>query len=157
MKLLIKQKVLSKHPFTVKDSDGAVRWIGEQIDGSLWVLNAQGDRVARIWKSNEDWVPILDYKTRRVEVEAEGFAFAFQEQIKLTKKVLVVGLPWQIKGSPLTKRIVLDGDREVMWFKPHMLSEAELFIEDPQLELRCVCVALALEYLNLLGAGDGPV
>ena len=158
MKLFIKHKLASRPVYTVTDSNGAVRWTGEWIECRLGVLNAQGDEVARIWKSDEEWVPLQDCSLRRVEVTADSFAFAFQEYLKLIiKKVAFIDLPWHMKGGIQTKYTMFNSDVEIMRVKKHMLAKDELFIENPQMELQCVCVILALDYLDRLRGGDGSI
>jgi uncharacterized protein YxjI len=149
MKLYMKQKVFSwADKFNVKDEDGNERYY---VEGELFswgkklhIKNSNGQEVAFIRQKLMSWLPRYF-----VEINGVTVATVVKELTFFRPSYRVEGLPWTMKGNFWEHNYVMyDNSREVMrlskaWFTWEDSYELEIY--DPENELLCLCVALAVD------------
>lgn len=149
MKLYMKQKVFSwSDKFDVTDEDGAERYY---VEGELFswgkklhIYDNRGREVAFIRQKLVSWLPRYF-----VEIDGVTVASVVKELTFLRSSYRVEGLPWKMEGNFWEHDYVMhDNSREVMrlskaWFTWGDSYQLEIF--DPEKELLCLCVALAVD------------
>lgn len=149
MKLYMKQKVFSwSDQFTVKDEYEQDRFYvrGKFLSWGkkLFVYDAQENQIAYLHQKMLSFMPryIVDIGG------VEAFQIA-QRFTVLSQRFDMDGLPWRVEGDFWAHEYtVYDGEREVMHISRRWLSwgdSYELDIVDPQDELPCLCVVLAID------------
>jgi uncharacterized protein YxjI len=150
MKLYLKQKVFSwRDRFYVKDENGKDRFA---VEGEIFtwgkklhVYNESGTEVAFIRQKVWSWLP-------RYFVEIGGrVACEIVKEITFFKqRYRLEGLPWRLEGDFWAHEYSLNsnGGRQIMRLSKKWFSwgdSYELDIVNPQDELLCLCVALAVD------------
>jgi len=149
MKLYMKQKVFSwADRFDISDEDGSIRYY---VEGELFswgkklhIYDLAGQEVSFIRQKIMSWLP-------RYFIEINGIVVAtiVKDFTFLSPSYHVEGLPWQMNGDYWEHDYVMYDDRyEIMrlskaWFTWGDSYEIEIF--DPQNELLCLSVALAVD------------
>ena len=149
MKLYMKEKVFSwTDKFTIVNERQKVRYTVEgeffSFGKKLHVYDAGGAEVAFLQEKLLSWMPRY---TAQIRGE-EAFEIA-QKFTVLTQKFDLEGLPWHVEGDFWGHDYTLSDDlREVMRIKKHWFTwgdSYELEIANPEEELVCVCVVLAID------------
>lgn len=149
MKLYLKQKVFSwRDRFYAKDEGGNDRYA---VEGELFswgkklhVYRADGAEAAFIRQKVFTWMPryFVEIGGRTVCEIVKEFTF-FRQSYRLE------GLPWHLEGDLWAHEYSLsDNGRVVMRLSKKWFSwgdSYELDIANPQDELLCLCVALAVD------------
>ncbi|MCL2106627.1 MAG: LURP-one-related family protein [Oscillospiraceae bacterium] len=148
MKLYIKQKAFSwRDRFTVKDEYGNDRWFaqGELFSWGrkLHVYDVYGREAAFVRRKLMVWLP-------RYVIEMEGFSCTLVKEFSFFRpKFYLEGVPWRMEGDFWAHEFSLaDERREVMRVSKHWFTwgdSYELDIPDPNDELLCLCIVLALD------------
>jgi len=151
MKLFLKQKVFSwRDRFYVKDENGNDRFY---VEGEIFtwgkklhIYNVNGTEVAFIRQKIFSWLP-------RYFIEIGGVVVCeiVKEFTLFKPSYRLEGLPWRLKGDFWAHEYKLDdnyNERQIMsiskkWFT--WGDSYELDINDPQNELLCLCVTLAVD------------
>lgn len=149
MKLYMKQKVFSwTDKFHIADESGNSRYY---VEGELFswgkklhIYNHAGQEVAFIRQKVMSWLPRYF-----VEINGSIVATIVKEFTFFRPSYHVEGLPWQLEGDFWAHDYVLyDGRQEIMrlskaWFT--WGDSYELAIFNPQNEILCLSVALAVD------------
>ena len=149
MKLYIKQKVFSwGDKFNVADENGQSRYT---IEGEIFtwgkklhVYDSSMREVAFIRQKVLSWMPryFIEIGGNVVASVVKDFTF-FRQSYHLE------GLPWQLDGDFWAHDYVLhENGKEIMRMKKAWFTwgdSYELEISDPQDEILCLCVALAVD------------
>jgi uncharacterized protein YxjI len=149
MKLYLKQKVFSwRDRFFVKDESGNDRyWVQGEIlslGKRLRVYDGSGAEVAFIRQKVMSWLPRFF-----VEINGRVVCMIVKELTFFRQSYRVEGLPWHLSGDFWAHEYSLtESGREIMrlskkWFT--WGDSYELDIADPQNELMCLCIALAVD------------
>ena len=149
MKLYMKQKVFSwTDKFTVADEQGSARYFvqGELFSWGkqLHICNAAGQEVAFIRQKVFSWLPRYF-----VEINGQTVATIVKDFTFFRPSYRVEGLPWQVNGDLWSHNYLMHDSRfEIMrltkaWFTWGDSYELEIF--NPQNELLCLSVALAID------------
>jgi uncharacterized protein YxjI len=150
MKLYLKQKVFSwRDRFYVKDEQGNDRYFveGEILSWSkkLHVYGMNGIEVAFIREKVLSWLPKYF-----VEINNQVVCEIVKELTFFTHKYRIDGMQWRLDGDVWAHEYCLqDSNRQVMmqlskkWFT--WGDSYELDIAQPQDELLCLCIALAVD------------
>lgn len=150
MKLYIKQKVFSwTDKFNVASESGATRYYAEgelfSWGKKLHIYSNTGREVAFIRQKVMSWLPRYF-----VEIDGAIVATVVKEFTLFRQSYRIEGLPWHMEGNFWAHDYVMyaDDNREIMrmrkaWFTWGDSYELEIF--DPESELICLCVALAVD------------
>ena len=154
MKLYIKQRVFSwRDRFAVKDEFENDRWFAQgevfTLGRKLHVYNAVGAEVAFIRQKLLSFLP-------RYYIEIGGNEFEFVKELTfLRPRYTIRNLDWTVDGNFFEHDYaVTDSRGDVMRISKAWLTWGdfyELDISDPQNELLCLCVALAIDCINADG------
>ena len=156
MKLYIKQKMFSwRDKFAVKGEDELDRWLAQgeifTLGRKLHVCSADGKEVAFIRQKLLSFLP-------RYYIQIGGEEYEFVKEFTfLRQKYAIRNLDWVVDGNFMAHDYaVTDSRGEVMRISKAWLTWGdfyELNIADPQNELLCLCVALAIDCINADAAG----
>ncbi len=149
MKLYMKQKVFSwTDKFNIADEQGNTCYY---VEGELFswgkklhIYNRGGQELAFIRQKVMSWLPRYFVEIRGVTVASVVKEFTF-----FRPSYRVEGLPWKVKGDFWSHDYVMHDDRkDIMrlnkaWFTWGDSYELEIF--DPENELLCLCVTLAID------------
>lgn len=149
MKLYMKQKVFSwNDKFDVVDENGNLRYY---VEGELFswgkklhIYDPQGVEVAFIWQKVFSF--LLRY---HVEISGEVVATIVKDFTFFRQSYHLEGLPWQVDGDFLAHEYLLyENQKKIMemnkaWFTWGDSYELEIF--DPDNEILCLSVALAID------------
>lgn len=149
MKLYMKQKVFSwTDKFNIADGHGNNRYY---VEGELFswgkklhIFNSAGQEVAFIRQKVMSWLPCYFIEINGVTVASVVKEFTFFRQ-----SYRVEGLPWKMEGDFWAHDYTMyDNGHEIMrlskaWFTWGDSYELEIF--EPDNELLCLCVALAVD------------
>lgn len=150
MKLYIKQKVFSwAGKFNIADEHGNTRYYAEgqlfSWGKKLHIYNNCGRELAFIRQKLMSWLPRY-----YVEIDGVTVASVVKELTFFRQSYRVEGLPWQMKGDLWEHNYVMydHSSNEIMrmrkaWFTWGDSYELEIF--NPDNELLCLCVALAVD------------
>jgi uncharacterized protein YxjI len=151
MKLYIKQKVFSwRDKFAVKDEEERDRWFAQgeifTLGRKLHVYDANGAEVAFIRQKLLSFLP-------RYYIEIGGDMYEFVQELTLLRpKYTIRNLDWVIDGNFWAHEYAVTGSSgDVMQISKVWLTWGdfyELEITEPQNELLCLCVALAIDCIN---------
>jgi len=151
MKLYIKQRVFSwRDRFAIKDETERDRWFAQgeifTLGRKLHVYDANGAEVAFIRQKVLTFLP-------RYYIEIGGREYEFVKEFTfLRPKFTVRNLDWEVSGNFWEHEYaVTDNSGDVMRMSKAWLTWGdfyELDIADPQNELLCLCVALAIDCIN---------
>jgi uncharacterized protein YxjI len=149
MKLYLKQKVFSwRDRFYVKDEKGNDRFAveGEILSWGkkLHVYNSGGVEVAFIRQKVWSWLPRFF-----VEVDGRVVCEVVKEFTFFRQRYRLEGLRWRLDGDFWAHEYSLnDNERQIMRLSKRWFTwgdSYELDIVDPQDEMLCLCVALAVD------------
>ncbi|MCL1820688.1 MAG: LURP-one-related family protein [Oscillospiraceae bacterium] len=149
MKLYVKQKVFSwRDRFFVKDENGSDRYAVEgeilSLGKKLHVYDMNGTEVAFIRQKVMSWLPRFF-----VEVNGRVVCTIVKELTLFKQRYRLEGLPWHLDGDFWAHEYSLvENNRQIMRLSKKWFSwgdSYELDIADPQNELMCLCVALAVD------------
>lgn len=149
MKLYMKQRVFSwTDRFDIADEYGASRYY---VEGELFswgkklhIYNNMGQEVAFIGQKVMSWLPRYSVEINGVVVATIVKDFTF-----FSPSYHVEGLPWEMDGDFWAHDYVMyEGQHEIMrlskaWFT--WGDSYEIDIHDPQNEILCLSVALAVD------------
>lgn len=149
MKLYMKQKVFSwSDKFDIADEQGNNRYYAEgelfSWGKKLHIYNQAGQEVAFIRQKMMSWLPRYF-----VEINGNVVATIIKDFTLFSQSYHVEGLPWQMEGDFWAHNYCLHDDGcEIMrlskaWFTWGDSYELEIF--DPQNEILCLSVALAVD------------
>ena len=151
MKLYIKQKVFSwRDKFSVKDEHQNDRWFAQgkilSLGRKLYVYDTFGNEVAFIRQKILSFLP-------RYYIEIGGYEYEFVREFKLIRpRYTIRNLDWVIDGNFFEHQYTVNNSNgEVMSIGKAWFSWGdfyELNIIDPQNELLCLCVVLAIDCIN---------
>ena len=151
MKLYIRQKVFSwRDRFAVIDESGREKWFAQgeifTLGRKLHVYDTSGAEVAFIWKK------LLSFRPRYfIEIGNNQFEFV-KELTLLRPRYTIRNLDWVADGNFFQHDYSVSSNfGEVMHISKAWLTWGdfyELDIYDPQNELLCLCVALAIDCMN---------
>jgi len=151
MKLYIKQKVFSwSDRFSVKDESENDRWFAQgevfSLGRKLHVYDANGNEQAFIHRKLLSFLP-------RYYIEIGGTEYEFVKELSfLRPKFNIRNLGWTVSGNFLAHDYVVEsGDGVIMRITKAWLTWGdfyELDIAEPNNELLCLCVALAIDCIN---------
>ena len=149
MKLYLKQKVFSwRDRFSVRDESGSDRYTAKgeifTLGKKLYVYNSNGSEAAFIRQKLLSWLPryYIEIDGRVVCEVAKKFTF-------FKPSYHIEGLSWHLQGDFWEHEYSLYGNRQQImrlskkWFS--WGDSYELDIADPQSELLCLCIALAVD------------
>jgi len=151
MNLYMKQKVFSwRDKFAVKDEAERDRWFAQgeifTLGRKLHVYDAAGAEVAFIRQKLLSFLP-------RYYIEIGGREYEFVKELTLLRpRYTIRNLDWSVEGNFFEHDYAVSDSRgEVMriskaWFT--WGDSYELAIADPQNELLCLCVALAIDCIT---------
>ena len=151
MRLYIKQKVFSwRDKFAVKDEAGNDRWFAQgevfTLGRKLHVCDVNGVEVAFIRQKLFSFLPRYFIEIGGVECEL------VKEFTILRQKYTIRNLDWTIDGNFLAHEYAVSGaSGDVMRISKAWMTwgdSYELDITDPQNELFCLCLALAIDCVN---------
>jgi uncharacterized protein YxjI len=149
MKLYIKQKVFTwRDRFNIKDEEGLDRYsvAGEIFTWGrkLHVYDAAGNEVAFIRAK------VLTFLEQKYFIELGGQTFTLIKEFTFFKpKFRLEGVPWRMEGQFLEHEYSLFSDSQTVmsisqkWFT--WGDSYELDIAEPQNELLCLCIVLAVD------------
>ena len=149
MKLYLKQKVFSwRDRFYAKDENGNDKFYVEgeifSWGKKLHIYNADGTEAAFIRQKIFSWMPRYF-----VEIGGQVVCEIVKEFTFLKPKYRLEGLPWRMKGDFGAHEYTLnDNERKIMSLSKKWFSwgdSYELNIAEPQDELLCLCVTLAVD------------
>ena len=149
MRLYVRQKVFSwGDKFFVKDEEGndlySVQGEIISLGKKLHVFDPSGDEVAFIRQKLLSFLPRFF-----VEINGREVCQVVKEITLFRPRYRLDGLSWQLDGDYLAHEYSLtDGTRQIMSLSKKWLTWGdayELDIADPQNELVCLCVALAVD------------
>lgn len=151
MKLFLKQKVFSwRDRFFVKDENGGDRF---SVEGEIFtwgkklhIYDANGIETAFIRQKVWSWLP-------RYFIEIGGVVVCeiVKEFTLFKPSYRLEGVPWRMKGDFWAHEYTLydsNNENHIMSISKKRFSwgdSYELDISDPQNELLCLCVALAVD------------
>jgi uncharacterized protein YxjI len=149
MKLYMKQKVFTwTDRFIIADEQGNERYYAEgelfSWGKKLHIYSNTGQEVAFIRQKVMSWLPRY-----YVEIDGVTVASVVKEFTFIKPSYRVEGLPWRMEGNFWAHDYVMYDDRqEIMrlrkaWFTWGDSYELEIF--DPENELYCLCVTLAVD------------
>jgi len=151
MKLYIKQKVFSwRDKFAVKDEAERDRWFAQgemfTFGRKLHVYDANGTAVAFIRQKVWSFRP-------RYYIEMGGKEYEIVKEFTLLRqKYTIGGLNWAVDGNFMAHEYaVTDGRGDVMRISKEWFTWGDSYvldIADPQNELLCLCIALAIDCVN---------
>ena len=151
MKIYIKQKVFSwRDRFAVKDASGADRYYaqGELFSWGrkLHIYAQNGQEVAFVRQKMWSWRPSYF-------IELGGCTYKLVREFTFFKQRLhVEGLPWVMRGNFWAHEYTLhDGQNLIMQMSKHWFTwgdSYELDIPNPQNELLCLGIALAVDCMQ---------
>ena len=149
MKLYIKQKVFSwGDKFFVKDEDGNDLYYvkGEifSLGKKLHIYGSNGDEAAFIRQKLIAFLPRFF-----VDIDGREVCQIVKELTLFRPRYRIEGLSWRLNGDYWAHEYSLtDNERQIMRLSKKWLAWGdtyELDIADPQNELICLCVALAVD------------
>lgn len=149
MKLYMKEKVFSwTDKFTVKDEQGQDRYYVEgeffSFGKKLHIYNETNKEVAFIREKVMSFMPRFIVEAGGLEIFQIAQKFTFLKQ-----RFQLEGLNWDVEGDFWAHDYTLyDGDRVVMRLTKHWFTwgdSYELDITNPEEELICLCVVLAID------------
>ncbi len=149
MRLYMKQKVFSwRDRFFIKDEYGADRYAVEgeffSWGKKLHIYDIHGREIAFIRQKLLSWLPRY-----YVEIGGRVLCEIVKEFTFFKHSYRLEGIPWRMQGDFMAHDYCLyDADRQIMrlykkWFT--WGDSYELDIANPQDELLCLCVALAVD------------
>jgi uncharacterized protein YxjI len=153
LKLYLKQKVLTlRDRFFVKDENGNDRY---RIEGKLPGRLAAAGQQLCVFDTIGNAVALVRHKPKFMAMPRFGIEIDGNEVCEVVKKFKLVGqrynieaLSWHVTGFWEQVYELKHGDEVIMQIDKRVVSVGdsyELDILDPQHELLCLCIALAID------------